>query len=153
MDTYEVQTAARVPTGMLCSGLWRSELMLNPAITPIHTHRGLLWKQDKGPSKTWTTDRCTLSELTWNTFLTSNRSEKETLITNQQLIWATQGPNQSFSLLQEAEVGLYCVWQNKTRMEIGNMGFFLHVLDHYFISLVSNFICTVFINGLFCLWK
>jgi len=37
-NTYEMQTAARVPTGMLCSGLWRSELMLNPAITPTHTH-------------------------------------------------------------------------------------------------------------------
>lgn len=104
---------------------------------------------DKGPSKTWTTDRCTLSELTWNTFLTSNRSEKETLITNEQFIWAAQGPNQSFSLLQEAEVGLYCVWQNKTRMEWGNMGFFLHLLDHHFIYLISNFIYTVFILGFF----
>lgn len=38
MGTYDVKTAASVPTGMLFSGRWRSELMLKPAITPINTH-------------------------------------------------------------------------------------------------------------------
>lgn len=32
--SYEVKTAASVPTGMLCSGRCRSELMLKPAMTP-----------------------------------------------------------------------------------------------------------------------
>lgn len=37
-SSYEVKTAASVPTGMLCSGRWRSELMLKPAMTPVHTN-------------------------------------------------------------------------------------------------------------------
>lgn len=55
IKTYEVQTAARVPTGMLCSGLWRSELMLNPAITPTHTQTESYCENktgDKGPFRT-----------------------------------------------------------------------------------------------------
>lgn len=37
--SYEVKTAASVPTGMLCSGRWRSELMLKPAMTPARTNK------------------------------------------------------------------------------------------------------------------
>lgn len=37
--SYEVKTAASVPTGMLCSGRWRSELMLKPAMTPEQTNK------------------------------------------------------------------------------------------------------------------
>lgn len=46
MGTYDVKTAASVPTGMLFSGRWRSELMLKPAITPTHTHTPNMYTSD-----------------------------------------------------------------------------------------------------------